>query len=146
MIIVKNHKDLERIKNEAHRSVVSAFLCNVLEPIQEYANEPIDDIGYAVYIEPWDFPYASVQFYRGTLHHFDFWEDVFNQWENVDKIEDLYSVLHLVNDDFGITYFIPDCNASDGWSSIYAALEAEASKEPPPWLTHKLILGGSDVN
>jgi len=123
-IKILSMEDVAKIQNPTHRSIVSGYMQTVMMPIWEEAAElygseanAVQEMGFPVYLETAkDVAGPSDELYMdnsGVYHIFrssQTDEPDFVSWESAKwhENEKLLEVLWLRDNDFGITYFIPE--------------------------------------
>lgn len=116
MKIVKKLEDLFGIKNEDHREIIKYDLKAMLDSVNVFDDLTVEDYdpekeGWFVYFEEGDNLIkdneAAVLYESsyGILHK---WGDMLPGWETVIKIDDLYLIHMVINNEFTMTYYLPD--------------------------------------
>jgi len=107
MIKIEKRADLLRIENESHRAEVREYLEDILEPLYEETTP--EELGYLIYLEPSDELFAS----NDELYFDAAAEGILFKlfldtpcWESVSEKDSGYLILMLMNNEFGITYYI----------------------------------------
>ncbi|RLA26271.1 MAG: hypothetical protein DRQ62_00110 [Gammaproteobacteria bacterium] len=119
MIELKKKEDLLAIKDNRHREVVAEYLELIL-PL--YEESPPEDIGWQLYLEN----AADIDVLR-DVHHTDaegnniYVEEWGGGWEAVDDLLTMFLVTVIMNNEFGMAYFVPKGEWMD--DTLKAALE-----------------------
>ena len=113
MIIIKTFEDTELIPDDPDREAVQRFFREVMAVLYEEA--PSEEIGWCVYFEEGDDmfgvnPEAGFHFGEHKGIYFTLFEDPDSTpgWEAVDYSDDMYVVTMVMNNDYAMTYFVPD--------------------------------------
>ena len=110
MIVIKKFEDIAVIKNDRHREALEWFFKGVMVDMYKHASP--EDCGWTVYFEEGDDLFginleANFQSEEHKGIYFDQGE-YGTGWEDVSTYEGMWNVLVLMNNEFGMNYFIPD--------------------------------------
>jgi len=113
MIIIKSYEDTDEIRDPSDRKVVQDFFREIMRVLYEEA--PPEEIGWCVYFEEGDDmfgvnPEAGFHFGEHKGIYFTLFEDSDSTpgWEAVDHSDGMYVVTMIMNNDFAMTYWVPD--------------------------------------
>ena len=129
MIIIKCRDDINKIKNVFHQHAIYDWYFT-MDFREDY--DPSEE-GWVVYIEDGDeiinlkedIPEAMLFKETEGIYH-SMVEPGIPGWEAVDRIDEMFNVLVLMNNEFGMNYFIPRRENMD--TKLRMALSEESIK------------------
>jgi hypothetical protein len=113
MKIIKKKEDIYEVKNPHHKHGLLEYFKEIMEPI--YKDSSPDGVGWLVYFEEGDDLFGinpEIGFHNkhaGGIYH-----EIFPGtpgWEAVENYNEMFLVTVIMNNEFAMTYFIPD----EGW-------------------------------
>jgi hypothetical protein len=116
MKVIKQKEDIYTVKNPHHKHILLEFFREVMARIYTDGGTP-EDNGWMVYFEKGDDLFSEnadacmQKESDGIYHKWPSLGDIdmgHTGWEAVERYEDLYIVTVIMNNSFGMSYFIPD--------------------------------------
>lgn len=146
MIVIKSVADCWQIENDDHRRLITKLAIEEFftpEYVRYYELNPdyIDDMSYVVYIQSGDDVTRNIPGLNdsemGLLCMSNIWSGGRQEpgwcWEEVNHLEDvgLFQIYIQINNELGITYFVPDDEHTneDLKTALLAAVECKVKQE-----------------